>query len=395
MARQRSAPVKLDTPTLWTEDTKEQAGSAAPRHAVPSVAVSPAPDELVIDHLVLHYLDTERGELKLVDTDAQLDDAMHAYFVQHIQYADTNAEWHAEFEDPAHATMNTCASLLRLESANFALTTHDLANRLYEIMGAPGRFRERIAPGDMIVVLYHSANNPAHRLAILKVEPDRERHTRDFVEREGRRTVVFTSASNLLPSVEKLQKCAIMWFEADDTAPSLRLLDKDAGPASHGVATFFYKDFLGASLGMSPKRRTRLFWTETNKWLNAQSPTLAPLELLHFFQARRTALSGEILDVRRFVIDALPGHPHDAQSLLNVLVTKLELRENDGAAAFEINAKIAKSYIENVTLLLDGKMKLTVSAENFHNLVRVSENRTGEGKVIITLETLTFQEISG
>ncbi len=320
---------------------------------------------------------------------------MHAYFVQQIHYADTNAEWHAEFEDPAPQTMNTCALLLRFESASFAQTTHDLANRLYAIMCAPGRFRERIAPGDMIIVLYHSAKDLEHRLAIMKVEPDVERHTRDFVERDGHREVVFKPASNLLPAAEKLQKCAIVWFEADDTTPSLRLLDKDAGPASQGVAAFFYKDFLGASLGMSPKRQTRLFWTETNKWLNSQSSTFGPLELLRFFQVRRTALSGETLDARRFVIEALPNRPYDAQSLLSVLVAKLELVDDDGRLEFVIDSIVAKPYIENVTLLLDGKMKLVVSAETFHDLVQVSETRTGEGKISITLETLTFQEVKG
>jgi hypothetical protein len=62
---------------------------------------------------------------------------------------------------------------------------------------------------------------------------------------------------------------------------------------------------------------------------------------------------------------------------------------------FEINPSVAKAYTEHVTLLLDGKMKLTVSADQFQDLVHVADYRTGEGKVTITLETIVFQEIGG
>lgn len=395
MAQRRSTSTKLDKPTLWTEDAQEQAASMGKMHADNRAPIASAPETLVIDHLVLHYLDPDKGTPTLVDMDAELDDAMHAYFAHHISYADTNAEWYAEFDDPSYHAARTCASLLRCESDDFARTTHDLANRLNNIIGAKGRFRERIAPGDMIVVLYHNADSPSYRLAILKVELDKERHTREFVESNGRRKVVFRPTSNLLPLAERLQKCAIVWFDADDTAPSLRLLDKDAGPASEGIAAFFYKDFLGASLGMSPKRRTRLFWNETNRWINARSKSLEPQELLHFFQVRRAALSGVKLDVQSFVADALPNRPNEAQNLQSVLATKLHLSADNGALEFEVNSSVAKAYIEHVTLLLDGKMKLTISANQFQDLVHISEDRTGEGKITITLETLTFQEIGG
>jgi hypothetical protein len=395
MTQRRSTSTELEKPTLWTEEAKEQTGSAIKPHAEYQTPLSSVLGELVIDHLVLHNLDPESGAPTLVDTDAELDEAMHSYFAHHINYADTNAEWHAEFEDQANQAAKTCASLLRCESEEFARTTHFLANRLNDIMSTAGRFRERIAPGDMIVVLYHSANSLSPRLAILKVEPDKERHTREFIESNGHRKVVFKSASNLLPLADRLQKCAIVWCDADDTTPSLRLLDKDAGPTSQGIAAFFYKDFLGASLGMSPKRRTRLFWNETNRWLNARSSSLGPQELLRFFQVRRAALSGVKLDVRRFVENALPNRPSEAQSLLNILTTKLHLSEYSGALEFEINPSVAKAYTEHVTLLLDGKMKLTVSADQFQDLVHVADYRTGEGKVTITLETIVFQEIGG
>jgi hypothetical protein len=395
MAQRRSTSTKLDKPTLWTEDAQEQAASTGKAHADNQAPIASAPEKLVIDHLVLHYLDPDRGTPVLVDMDADLDDAMHAYFAHHISYADTNAEWQAEFDDPSNQAARTCASLLRGGSDDFAQMTHYLANSLNNIMGAKGRFRKKIAPGDMIVVLYHSADSPSYRLAILKVELDKERHTREFVESNGRRKVVFKPTRNLLPLAERLQKCAIVWFDADDTAPSLRLLDKDAGPASQGIAAFFYKDFLGASLGMSPKRRTRLFWSETNRWINAKSRHLGPHELLRFFQTRRAALSGATVDVQRFVADALPNRPHEAQALLSVLTTKLHLLDDVGALEFEINASVAKAYTEHVTLLLDGKMKLAISANQFQELVHVSEDRTGEGKITITLETVTFQEISG
>ena len=397
MTHQQStaAETKLERPSLWGKEANEPSDSVTMERAITPPSSSFSQDELVIDHLILHSLDSERGELKLVDDDAELDDATHAYFAQHIHHADVNAEWYAEFEEPTHQIMTTCASLLRLQSDGFAHLTHDLATRLYEIMCAPGRFRERIAPGDMVVVLYHTVNDPVHRLAILKVELDSERRIRDFVGEDGHRKVIFRPASGLLPQVERLQKCAIIWFEADDEMPSLRLLDKDAGPVSEGVAAFFYKDFLGASLRMSSKRRTRLFWAETNKWLNTRSSTYTPGDLLHFFQVRRTALRGEWLDIQRFVVEALPIHPDDAQHLLTILTKKLNLPNDDGTLIFEVNSKVAKPYLENITLLLDGKMKLTVNAERFHDLVRVSESRTGEGKIIITLETQTFQETSG
>ncbi len=355
---------------------------------------APAP-HVRIDRLIIHHLDHRTGRKDLVDEVASLDDAGAHFFASHVASATEHADWHARFrdgEEAADAVPTHMRGLLGAED-QFVAASRALAERLYRYMAERSG---NIAPGDFVAIAYTVGSESTRHVALLKMDPDQRRLTREFSRHSGRLRVAISVAENLLPEAKSLQKCALISRDETSSAFSVRLLDTQAGPRSDGVAAFFYRDFLAATLTASARRQTRLFLTETNTWINQQSGELQPRELLTFYAARRNALKQEFVRLREFVAAALPTRAALADELTLRLVSKVF--EDDTVAGdhpfFPVDKAAAKKYLETVTLELDGGLRLTVSADRFEEMVRVADERTGEGKLLLTIESQALREVT-
>ena len=367
--------------------------AVAQRRAVAQSAMSPSAPPVRIERLILHHLDHRAGCCELVDEAATLDEMGMRFFASHVAAAAERADWHARFRDDDDAVPGQMAELLG-DTEQFVQASKRLAQRLYDYMRARAG---SIAPGDFVAIAYRIGDEPAHHVALLKMDPDQQRLARSFTRQGKRMRVAISVANNILPESKSLQKCALISLDDASRSFSVRLLDTQAGPRSDGVAAFFYRDFLAATLTASSRRQTRLFLTETNVWLNQYGAEFQPRELLAFYAARRAALTQEFVALREFATAALPTRPDLADDLAHRLIAAV-LDDADlkgDHPFFPVDRSAAKSYLEKVTLDLDGGMRLTVSAARFEELVRVAEQRTGEGKVLLSLESLVMREVAG
>ncbi|HEX2348159.1 MAG TPA: nucleoid-associated protein, partial [Ktedonobacterales bacterium] len=349
--------------------------------------------EVSIERLILHHLDHRAGQCDLVDAIATLDETSQRFFSSHVASAAERADWHARFRADDDAVPAQLSALLG-DDDQFVHASRALAERLYRYMSERSG---NIAPGDFVAIAYHIGDEPERHVALLKMDPDQQRLARRFTRHGSGWRVAISLADNLLPEAKALQKCALISRDAtrDGAAVAggsfrVRLLDTQAGPRSDGVAAFFYRDFLAASLTASARRQTRLFLSETNSWLASYGAAFQPRELLAFFAARRQALAGEVVRLRAFAAAALPQRPDLREELTRRLIgSVLDDPDLQGAHPFfPVDRAAAKSYLEKVTLELDGGMRLTMSAARFEELVRVAEERTEEGKLRLTLDSL-------
>lgn len=388
---QRAAPhatrIREESPAHLTETQRTMPATATKPHA--------SAPHVRIDRLIIHHLDHRTGRKDLVDEVALLDDAGAHFFASHVASAADRADWHARFRDGDEVVDAVPAHLRGLLGAEeqFIAASRALAERLYHYMSERSG---NIAPGDFVAIAYTVGDETTRHVALLKMDPDQQRLTRQFSRHGGRLRVAISVAANLLPEAKSLQKCALISRDDQSSAFSVRLLDTQAGPRSDGVAAFFYRDFLAATLTASARRQTRLFLTETNTWISQQSSEFQPRELLTFYAARRNALKQEFVRLREFTAAALPARADLADELTQRLVSKVF--EDDTVAGdhpfFPVDKAAAKNYLEKVTLDLDGGLRLTVSADRFEEMVRVADERTGEGKLLLTIESQALREVT-
>jgi hypothetical protein len=387
---QRRVSARVSTAPRSAHEDGQAAGSA--EQADPTAKVDHR-GEVSIERLILHHLDHRAGQCDLVDAIATLDETSQRFFAGHVASAAERADWHARFRADDDAVPAQLSALLG-DADQFVHASQALAERLYRYMCERSG---NIAPGDFVAIAYHIGDEPERHVALLKMDPDQQRLARRFTRHGAGWRVAISLADNLLPEARALQKCALISRDATSAAGAsfrVRLLDTQAGPRSDGVAAFFYRDFLAASLIASARRQTRLFLTETNLWLAQESSAFQPRELLAFYAARRLALTGDIVRLRTFAAAALPQRPDLADGLTRLLIgSVLDDPDLQGEHPFfPVDRAAAKSYLEKVTLELDGGMRLTVSAARFEELVRLSEERTEEGKLRLTLDSLVMRE---
>ena len=177
----------------------------------------------------------------------------------------------------------------------------------------------------------------------------------------------------------------------DDTDFEMTLLDTQAGPRSDGVAAFFYRGFLHATLAPSARRRTRLFLSCTETWLAQRAASFTPAQILAFYRARREALRGEVVSLAAFAEAALAGEGDLQRDLVAMLSSRL-FEGDERADSFEVDRVAAETITRIVTLELDGGLQIRVDAARFDELAHVDGARTAEGKIRVVVESLTLRE---
>src|SRR5262249_9400292 len=255
-----------------------------------------------------------------------------------------------------------------------------LANKLFEQMS---KRAQQITPGDFVVVIFRLGGAPERQIALLKLDPDDQRLVREYRIAGERLTVRISVAQNLLPESKRLEKCALLRPASGvegDSDFEVTLLDTQAGPRSDGVAAFFYRGFLHATLAPSARRRTRLFLSCTETWLAQRAASFTPTQILTFYRARREALRGETVNLGDFAATALGSDMALRESLVAMLSAALaEERAEHGV--FAVDRTVADTVTRTVTLELDGGLQFRVDAARFDALAHVDAARTTEGKI--------------
>jgi hypothetical protein len=347
-----------------------------------------------IERLILHHLNNRTGEMLLVEAELALDATIHTLFANYIAQALENADWQARFlaNQTSTPTMpDLCARLLDEPSA-FVDVSQEMARRLFAQMQ---QRPNQINPGDFVVITYTAPGLPASCIALFKLDPD-ARLVRNFSTERGRCLVRIALADNLMPeTVRQKQKCALITPSTDGAGFSLALLDTQANTRSEGVAAYFYRGFLATQILPSARRRTRLFLRATDDWLANRGAALSPRALLHLYEARRTALAGETLNLPTFALTALPDNGALATDLLAWLTPRVfDTAFEPHQTHFIVDRATADPIVQTVTLELDGGARLSIPAERFAAMARVDNQRVG-GKIRLTLETLTLKEGTG
>lgn len=346
-----------------------------------------AADVVVIERLILHSLNNATGKVLLVNEIAELDERSDAYFADQITSALRRADWRARFAPDDDEIPQLCRRLL-VDANDFVVASQFLANKLFEQMS---KRAQQITPGDFVVALFRFAGAPERQIALLKLDPDDQRLIREYRIVGERLTVRISVAQNLLPESKRLQKCALLRPAADNTDFEMTLLDTQAGPRSDGVAAFFYRGFLHATLAPSARRRTRLFLSCTETWLAQRAASFTPAQILAFYRARREALRGEVVSLAAFAEAALVGEGDLQRDLVAMLSSRL-FEGDERADSFEVDRVAAETITRIVTLELDGGLQIRVDAARFDELAHVDGARTAEGKIRVVVESLTLRE---
>jgi hypothetical protein len=360
--------------------------TAQPASLAPAQSVTEA-DVVVIERLILHSLNNATGKILLVNELAELDERSDAYFADQIASALRRADWRARFAPDDDEIPQLCHRLLA-DANDFVIASQFLANKLFEQMS---KRAQQITPGDFVVAVFRFAGAPERQIALLKLDPDDQRLIREYRIVGELLTVRISVAQNLLPESKRLQKCALLRPVAGDTDFEVTLLDTQAGPRSDGVAAFFYRGFLHATLAPSARRRTRLFLSCTETWLAQRATTFTPAQILAFYRARREALRGDMVSLSTFAEAALAGAGDLQQDLVAMLSSRL-FEGDERADAFEVDRAAAETITRLVTLELDGGLQIRVDAARFDELAHVDGARTAEGKIRVVVESLTLRE---
>jgi hypothetical protein len=361
--------------------------TAQPESLAPAQPTTAA-DVVVIERLILHSLNNATGKILLVNEIAELDERSEAYFADQIASALRRADWRARFAPDDDEIPQLCHRLLAADANDFVVASQFLANKLFEQMS---KRAQQITPGDFVVALFRFADASERQIALLKLDPDDQRLIREYRIVGERLTVRISVAQNLLPESKRLQKCALLRPAADDTGFEVTLLDTQAGPRSDGVAAFFYRGFLHATLAPSARRRTRLFLSCTETWLAQRAASFTPAQILAFYRARREALRGEAVSLSAFAEAPLAGERDLQRDLVAMLSSRL-FEGDERADTFEVDRAAADTITRIVTLELDGGLQIRVDAARFDELAHVDGTRTADGKIRVVVESLTLRE---
>jgi 37-kD nucleoid-associated bacterial protein len=362
--------------------------TAQPESLAPAQPVTAA-DVVVIERLILHSLNNATGKILLVNEIAELDERSDAYFADQIASAMRRADWRARFAPDDDEIPQLCRRLLA-DANDFVVASQFLANKLFEQMS---KRAQQITPGDFVVAVFRFAGASERQIALLKLDPDDQRLIREYRIVGERLTVRISVAQNLLPESKRLQKCALLRPAAGDTDFEVTLLDTQAGPRSDGVAAFFYRGFLHATLAPSARRRTRLFLSCTETWLAQRAASFTPAQILAFYRARREALRGEAMSLPAFAEAALASEGDLQRDLVAMLSSRL-FEGDERADTFEVDRAAAETVTRMVTLELDGGLQIRVDAARFDELAHVDGVRTAEGKIRVVVESLTLREVA-
>ena len=230
-------------------------------------------------------------------------------------------------------------------------------------------------------------------LSLMKIDPA-EVYKHELQVVNGKQYVSFSLVTNAMPTTrEKLQKCAFVQPMDLDPKPEFEImvLDRQVKQLEGTpVAQFFVKDFLGASLALDDKKRTRLLYDGLTKaqGILRDSGRLSPKEDEYLIQAIDDAVAKKEIVLSSWLKE-LSLTDEQKETIDRVVSQSLPDHE------FSIDPKFAKDkLIPWDRYHGDFDLKIEVPSSYFKRIIRVEEPVAGiSDKYKIIIETVKWEKM--
>ncbi len=348
-------------------------------------------EEVIIDEMIVHILDTSQPEPVLSEISLPLAGRpdLRKYFESHIKNSiEDSAAKAAIFkgESKGGETESICLAVM---GGRLSLIegSQALARMLFAIMAKDGR----ISPGDLAVCLFRTSGDSSPYLGLLKIDPS-PAYAHTFEERDGKRLVGFAIREKVMPSTkERLQKCAFVLPVKDrGIGYHMIVLDRQIKQLDGETAQFFLQRFLGAEQAMDDRQKTRNFYysliSAKNDLLKVGKIDSGVEEKLS--KAIEVAVSSEKIEIGRF-LQALPLKPDEKAYIEKAVSQKVPDRE------FSLDKEFAEGLIKHRRFRGKHGLKLEVEKDHFDDVVKSRDQIMLGGKKLtrVVLEVEDWKEV--
>jgi len=328
------------------------------------------PQNVQIEEVILHILDSKRNQLQLSAIPIPGGDPrIFDYFRSRIETsaADPSAR-PARFGAMEGYSASVCRELLT-SGLDLVAGTQMLAIKLFGLLHQ----NRSIASGDLAACRYQATEDgtTASYLAILKIDPTEALRPVMREDPAGRPYVTFEIETEVLPTLgERLQKCALVRHL--DPRPAdfdLLLLDRQKRTAEGPeVARFFTEDFLEAELAFDSLRSTEQLYRRLILAQNLLQAELGDEEQGRFDRQVQGVLSQGRVNLDSWMKNL--GLPKPALATLRKELSPDYLPDR----RFVIDREYADKVVQWRRFRGDHGLKLEVPADQY--------GKAGEGKLV-------------
>lgn len=343
------------------------------------------PGAIQLQRLIVHILDNtgNPAEPTLSDIEVDINDTLNDFFGAHIEKAldDENGKI-AKFSNDEGGVRRACIDIFD-HNGRFVRNSKRLAEALF----LPMRQTRAISPGDMVVCLYTAQNYADQQfLGIFKM--DLASAFTHSVRRDGGRVrVEIQPQGNVLPSPkQRVQKCVFVRPPSDDY--DMVILDNQIDHLydAAGVANFFCRTFLECDLWQSNRDKTKLFRSLTSRWVKANYDSLEPAQADLIATSARNAILSESVNVREFARVTIADRDLRNNFLEYLRQNRLEDAQFVPDHAYAERATRKKKY------KADGGITVAGDADEFDEIVTVSNERDAQNRFTVTIRTTRWTE---
>ncbi|MBN1324509.1 MAG: nucleoid-associated protein [Methanotrichaceae archaeon] len=348
-------------------------------------------EEVIIDEMIVHILDTSQPEPVLSEILLPLEGRpdLRKYFESHIKNSiEDSASKAAVFKEVGGGGVAEEVCLAVMEGRQTLVEgSQALARSLFAIMAKDGR----ISAGDLAVCLFRTGSDSAPHLGLLKIDPS-PAYAHTVEERDGKRLIGFAIREKVMPSTkERLQKCAFVLPVKDrGIGYHMIVLDRQIKQLEGETAQFFLQRFLGAEQAMDDRQRTRNLYMGLIDAKNdlRKEGRIDSEEEEKLSKAIEVAVSSEKIEVDRFV-EALPLPPDEKAYIKEAVSQKVPDRE------FSLDKEFAEGLIKRRRFRGKHGLKFEVDKDHFKDVVKEMKDVTLGGKKVtrVVLEVEDWKEV--
>lgn len=345
--------------------------------------------DIVVEHAIMHRLDSNAQGRRLVRKELTLNDAALELIRPLVIAAIDCTDIFAVDRAGASIALSACWHMLVTPSA-FVLQSTELAKMLNGLMEE----NHRISKGDLLVAIARDSAGPFVALLklekILQFEPDYVAPGAD-----GTWELSIRRNDNAVSPETKPQKCAVIREPIADRGYHVQLHDEQINKR-RDIAQFFYRDFLGCELLPTPAQRTLAFCNEAEAWRRKYAPQLNRQGIVSFTRAFQQHLNAESVDFEAFAADALKGSNNQELSkpgLASLLQAKVFPDiEEARPPFFEPDRDTATKLLSAMNFTLGGGIKLSGPTDQLLGVIDNTDT-DGDGRLRLLLKTAAMERI--
>lgn len=252
-----------------------------------------------VNRAVVHVLDKRLEEPFLAQTELQLTEDLHEFFMKHLLRTLRSAEGEKARFVGEGATKLLIRKLFD-KPDTFLDCTQEMARRLFAIM----RPLESISGGDLALVQFQAGEG--RYLGILKLDY-RKSYQHEIEHRNEQFDVTLKTLDIALPlTTQQLTACAVIKEDATDDSYDLLMVEK---PTGEDCPRYFMNRFLGADRVLDKRDHTRLFRKVVETFVRQVLRNDADKAREVRSQLNEELLGSAYIDIDAFAGDLFAGDP--------------------------------------------------------------------------------------